>query len=170
MSYTQSCIYSNTHLLLTYLPRKMEQTECSETLAYKIQTPGNYPEGNIQHTEHGESLKSRTHTCFFWETPHGVGVSLRKSSGNGPSSGGAHPRTVLMAVSVFWTCCGDRCGLLQNKQSFTQIIHLVLSVLVMQGLLCVTLVSPVVLALHFSIYTKMKPVSKYSHKAFEWDI
>jgi len=23
---------------------KMEQTECSETLAYKIQTPGNYPE------------------------------------------------------------------------------------------------------------------------------
>jgi hypothetical protein len=38
---------------------KMEQTECSETLAYKIQTPGNYPEENIQHTEHGESLKSR---------------------------------------------------------------------------------------------------------------
>jgi hypothetical protein len=23
---------------------KMEQTECSETLAYKIQPPGNYPE------------------------------------------------------------------------------------------------------------------------------
>jgi len=27
---------------------KMEQTECSETLAYKIQTPGNYPEESIQ--------------------------------------------------------------------------------------------------------------------------
>jgi len=27
----------------------MEQTECSGTLAYKIQTPGNYPEENIQH-------------------------------------------------------------------------------------------------------------------------
>ena len=27
---------------------KMEQTECSETSAYKIQAPGNYPEGNIQ--------------------------------------------------------------------------------------------------------------------------
>jgi hypothetical protein len=27
---------------------KMEQTQCSETLAYKIQTPGNYPEVNIQ--------------------------------------------------------------------------------------------------------------------------
>jgi len=36
---------------------KMEQ--CSETSAYKIQMPGNYPEENIQHTEHGESLKSR---------------------------------------------------------------------------------------------------------------
>jgi hypothetical protein len=37
----------------------MEQTECSKTSAYKIQTPGNYPEENLQHTEHGESLKSR---------------------------------------------------------------------------------------------------------------
>jgi len=26
----------------------MEQTECSETLAYKIQTPGNYPEESIK--------------------------------------------------------------------------------------------------------------------------
>jgi len=30
------------------LSMKMEQTECSETSAYKIQTPGNYPEENIQ--------------------------------------------------------------------------------------------------------------------------
>jgi len=30
---------------------KMEQTECSETSAYKIQTPGNYPEENIQHIQ-----------------------------------------------------------------------------------------------------------------------
>jgi len=28
---------------------KLEQTECSETLAYKIQMPGNYPQVNIQH-------------------------------------------------------------------------------------------------------------------------
>jgi hypothetical protein len=33
---------------------KMEQTGCSETLAYKIQTSGNYPEGNVQHSEEGE--------------------------------------------------------------------------------------------------------------------
>ena len=43
---------------------KMEQTECSETSAYKIQTPGNYPEENIQHSEHGESLKSLI-LCLF---------------------------------------------------------------------------------------------------------
>jgi hypothetical protein len=36
--------------------------KCSETSAYKIQTPGNYPEENVQHTEHGESLKSITVT------------------------------------------------------------------------------------------------------------
>ena len=38
---------------------KIEQTVCSETSIYKIQTTGNYPEENIQNTEHGESLKSR---------------------------------------------------------------------------------------------------------------
>jgi hypothetical protein len=43
---------------------KVEQTECSETSAYKIQTPENYPEENMQHTEHGESLKSRNEFNF----------------------------------------------------------------------------------------------------------
>jgi len=37
----------------------MEWTECSKTLAYKIQMLGNYPDESIQHSEHGESLKSR---------------------------------------------------------------------------------------------------------------
>ena len=46
----------------TYPPIKMKQVECSETSEYKIQTPGNYPEVNIQHSEHGESLKSRMYT------------------------------------------------------------------------------------------------------------
>jgi len=41
----------NLVILHTYPPMKMEQTECSETLAYKIQTPGNYPEESIQHTQ-----------------------------------------------------------------------------------------------------------------------
>jgi hypothetical protein len=37
---------------------KMEQTERFETSAYKLQSPGNYPEESPQHSEHGESLKS----------------------------------------------------------------------------------------------------------------
>jgi len=36
----------------------MEQAECSETLMYKIQTPGNHPKESVQHSGHGESLKS----------------------------------------------------------------------------------------------------------------
>ena len=40
-------------LLHTYLPMMMEQ--CSETSAYKIQTPGNYPEESIQ----------QHYTCLF---------------------------------------------------------------------------------------------------------
>ena len=52
-------IFSNLVILHTYSPMKMEQTKCSETSAYKIQAPGNYPEESIQHSEHGESLKSR---------------------------------------------------------------------------------------------------------------
>jgi hypothetical protein len=51
---------------------KMELTECSETSAYKIQTPGNYPEENTQHTEHGESLKSK-----IWEYWSLLNVLLR---------------------------------------------------------------------------------------------
>jgi len=50
-----------------------DRTECSETSAYKIQTPGNYPKENIQYTEHGESLKSIAPTRF--------GPFVRPSSG-----------------------------------------------------------------------------------------
>jgi hypothetical protein len=58
---------------------KMEQTECSEMSAYKIQMPGNYPEENIQHLEHSESLKSRKlkfiklklSLVFSWENKAG---------------------------------------------------------------------------------------------------
>ena len=37
----------------------MEQIEFSETSAYIIKTPGNYPKENIIYSKHGESLKSR---------------------------------------------------------------------------------------------------------------
>jgi hypothetical protein len=41
---------------------KTEQTKCSETLAHKLQMPVNHPEESIQHSEHGQSLKSRKYT------------------------------------------------------------------------------------------------------------
>jgi hypothetical protein len=47
-------------IIQTYPPMKMEQIQCSETSAYKIQTPGNYPEDNILHPQHCESLKTTT--------------------------------------------------------------------------------------------------------------
>jgi hypothetical protein len=63
--------FSNLVILHTYPPMKMEQTECSETSAYKIQTQGNYPEESIQHLEHGENLKSR---CYFSKQQWSVDV------------------------------------------------------------------------------------------------
>jgi hypothetical protein len=53
--YTPTILKFSHYYLLAY----EAGTECSETSAYNIQTPGNYPEENIQHTEHGESLKSK---------------------------------------------------------------------------------------------------------------
>jgi hypothetical protein len=41
----------------SHQPAYEDGTECSETSVHKIQTPGNYPEESIQHSEHGESLK-----------------------------------------------------------------------------------------------------------------
>jgi hypothetical protein len=38
---------------------KVKQTQCSETLAFKLQTPGNNPEESIRHSKQGGSLKSR---------------------------------------------------------------------------------------------------------------
>jgi hypothetical protein len=43
---------------------KMEQTQCSETLAFKLQTPVTHPEESIRHSEHGDSLKSRM--CYVF--------------------------------------------------------------------------------------------------------
>jgi hypothetical protein len=36
----------------------MEPTECSETSAFNIQTPGKYPEENLPYLQHGECLKN----------------------------------------------------------------------------------------------------------------
>jgi hypothetical protein len=49
--------YSQIYSLFTYLPMKVERTECSKMSGYKIQTPGNYPEENIQHENSSRVLQ-----------------------------------------------------------------------------------------------------------------
>jgi hypothetical protein len=44
---------------LFHLLADEDGTDCSETSAYKIRPPGNYPEESTLHSERGESLKSR---------------------------------------------------------------------------------------------------------------
>jgi hypothetical protein len=56
---------------------KTGQTECSETSAYKLKTPGNYPKESIQHLEHGESLKSRKSVLLSF-----VRISVRQATLN----------------------------------------------------------------------------------------
>jgi hypothetical protein len=52
-------------VILTAYTNCEHGTECSETSAYKIRTPGNCPKERIQHSEHDESLKSRN-VCSYW--------------------------------------------------------------------------------------------------------
>jgi hypothetical protein len=52
----------------------MEQTECSEMLAFKLQTLVNHPEESIQHSEHGENLKSR----IMSDRDEGTGMASSK--------------------------------------------------------------------------------------------
>jgi predicted solute-binding protein len=71
---------------------KMEQSECSETSAYKIQTPGNYPEESIQHSEHGESLKSRIVSNYFDRLRHEINLTETTDSSLQIPSDSAHLR------------------------------------------------------------------------------
>ena len=48
----------------------MEHIECSETLAYINQMPGNYPKENTLYSEHGESLKSRMYSITAVTNKH----------------------------------------------------------------------------------------------------
>jgi hypothetical protein len=44
----------------------MQQTQCSKTLTFKLQTLVNHPEASIQLSEHGKILKTRiTHIHWF---------------------------------------------------------------------------------------------------------
>jgi len=48
----------------------MEQTECSEMSACRIQTQGNYPEESIQHSEQGKSFEIKNFLLLGGISPH----------------------------------------------------------------------------------------------------
>jgi len=80
---------------------KMEQTECSETSAYKIQIPGNYPEESIQHSEQDESLKSCIMLLVTDYTLHDL----------------LFPDKCVFGSRVFTTITGHRYGSRQSAQT-----------------------------------------------------
>jgi len=43
----------------------MEQIECSEMLAYKMEMLGNCPKETTLYSKHSKSLKSRIHTTYL---------------------------------------------------------------------------------------------------------
>jgi hypothetical protein len=63
-------------MLHTYSPMKMEQTQCSETLAFKLQTPVNHPEERIRPSKHGESFKSWIIHLYVEETARNTSYLL----------------------------------------------------------------------------------------------
>jgi hypothetical protein len=54
-----------------YLTMKMEQTVCSETSAYKIQTQGDYPEENIKqlNARHNNEKEWDYVSCCYFREP-----------------------------------------------------------------------------------------------------
>jgi hypothetical protein len=70
-------LYAFFWVIHTNPPLKMEQTVFSETLAFKLQTPVNHPEESIQHSEHGESLKSRRY-AVLWNSFAYLGTLFKK--------------------------------------------------------------------------------------------
>jgi len=45
---------------------KLEQAECSETSAYEVQTPGNYPEENIQQSHYVPRTANRQLNALYF--------------------------------------------------------------------------------------------------------
>jgi hypothetical protein len=80
----------------SYISAYEDGTVCSETSAYKIQTRRNYPEESIQHSEHGESLKS---TILFTS----MGVKLQDTFVYSKNSTSRKPNSSLPSLFSFAT-------------------------------------------------------------------
>jgi hypothetical protein len=62
--------FSTAVTLHTYPPMKMEQTQCSEMLAFKLQTPANHPEETLRVINNNTSAIPNTDTTYIWQLVH----------------------------------------------------------------------------------------------------
>jgi hypothetical protein len=66
--------FPGVRLSFAEVSEKMDLTEGSETSAKKNLTPGKYPIENIQDSEHGENLKSRSDEILKFSDPYGAHI------------------------------------------------------------------------------------------------
>jgi ribosomal silencing factor RsfS len=94
---------------------KMEQTECSETSAYKVQTPGNYP--TTFRTRRKFEIKNYTIFCIIVDALHVSG------------SFSAHHQELKNCTHSIWYVP----GLLQQSWHVPDAMSTVLELLMMGG-------------------------------------
>jgi hypothetical protein len=80
---------------------KMERTECSETLAFKLQTPGNNPKENIRRSKHDESLKSRNLYMLTNEHKESRGTQNSKQRAGQTCVGLTAFQVIYFSIPVF---------------------------------------------------------------------
>jgi hypothetical protein len=82
----------------TFRPMKMVQTERSETLAFKLQTPVNHPEESFQKVM--DPLRSADHTFGTTAlTPQMAKLHLNRTSNPVPTSNKVHRMLVTKSFS-----------------------------------------------------------------------
>jgi hypothetical protein len=92
---------------------------CSETSAYNIQKPGNYPEESTQHSEHGESLKSSSNiilppslTSSDWSVSVWTGNQIGVCSCHMRVT---YPTHLILDLYIIILFGEDRCRLLSSQ-------------------------------------------------------
>ena len=88
-------------------PMKMEQTQCSETSAYKLQTPGNYPKESIQLKISLQNMRLHKKKMCNCNTP---ASSLVPETAACPHYAGtlwSSPVAGCEVTSVLWTLHGE---------------------------------------------------------------
>jgi hypothetical protein len=93
---------------------KMEHTECSETLAYKIQTPGNYPE---QSTQHFWCVRLLRNICRLTRPVHTHVITVRLWGRRYEDSVFSHNRESQWSTACLWCLCP--CSSLQEVNFVT---------------------------------------------------